>query len=81
MKIMVRFDIDVAVELPEAEDDENIVDDDDEVLPEAEKRAIEAAICAFPETVDIYIDGPDKPPTNCSFDVTDNHVTECITDD
>ena len=82
MRIMVRFDIEVAVELPEAEDgDDKIVDADGELLDAAEKRAIEVAVCAFPQEGSVYIDGEDKPPANYSFDVTDNHVTECIADE
>ncbi len=76
MKILVRFDHEVVVELPESDDEEKIVGEDGEVLPEAQKRAIDAAVSAFPQEISIFIDGEDADPAEVSFDVSDTQVEE-----
>jgi hypothetical protein len=71
----IRFDIEVQVILPEGiefEDDEAT----DQLVEECRERAIEAAICAFPGAIKIYIDGEREPPTQVIFDVCDLDVEE-----
>ena len=76
MRITIEVTTLVTVELPEEaakqikEDGDNVTGWD--LTDEAEERAIEAVVSAFPEEVGIHIDGPDKPYALVSFDMSDN---------
>ena len=61
----VRLDmLTIRVSLPEE------VVDDGEGSPtaEARRRAVEAALEALPQEVEVYLDGEDKPPATVRFD-------------
>jgi hypothetical protein len=74
---IIRFNIDVEVQLPEGiewhdSEDQRSVDLSDR----CRERAIIAAVSAFPDTLRIYIDGENNPPTQVTFDVSDDCVEE-----
>jgi hypothetical protein len=71
--IIIRFDMEVLVDLPEGV---KCRDDDYEPSEESKERAIEAALNAFPERINIYIDGEDKPPTKVVFYVEEHNIDE-----
>jgi len=63
---MVRLDLDVEVRLPEG-----VVEHEGELIAECRERAIESALLALPQKVEIYIDGEDKEPARVYIDASE----------
>lgn len=74
-EVQVHVEIDMLtfrVELPE-----EIVDDGEgHPTDEARERALEAALGALPQNVDVYIDGEDKPPAKVFIDAMESGEDE-----
>jgi L-aminopeptidase/D-esterase-like protein len=68
---MVRLDLDVEVRLPEG-----VIEHEGELVKECRERAIEAALCAFPQEARIYIDGEDKEPARVFIEASDDFNVE-----
>lgn len=68
-KVHVEIDmLTFRVDLPE-----EIVDDGEgHPTDEARRRAIEAALCALPQEIEVYIDGEDKPPARVFVDAMES---------
>ena len=64
--IIVRLDLEVQVRLPEG-----AILHDGELIAECRERAIETALCAIPQQVNIYIDGEDKGPAEVFIDASE----------
>ena len=75
--VIVRFDTEVTVSLPEGVEFQE--DGDDQVTEKCRERAIDAALGAFPDNISIYMDSTkDKlgNPTSVCFDVSEDDVQE-----
>lgn len=64
--IIVRLDLDVQVELPEG-----VIEHEGELIKECRERAIESALSALPQKVEIYIDGEDEEPARVFIDASE----------
>jgi hypothetical protein len=58
--------LDVEVRLPEG-----VVEHEGELVSECRERAIESALSALPQTIEIYIDGEDAKPARVYIDVSE----------
>jgi len=64
--IIVRLDLDVQVKLPEG-----IIEHEGKLEKQCKERAIESALSALPQKVEIYIDGEDKKPAQVYIDASE----------
>ena len=74
--VLVEIRTTVTVELPEAKICNTIADKNGEMLLYTRRRAINAAISAFPERVLVLIDGKERLSATVYFDVSDNNVED-----
>lgn len=68
----VRLEVEVQVSLPEGVKD----DGDGEPTDETRERAIEVALTAIPQSLEVFIDGEDKEPARIFIDVSESDVSE-----
>lgn len=73
LRVFVTFDLEVSVELP---GDEAIIDGEGQPTEQAYRRAVEAALAAFTEKMEVFIDGEDKKPAVVWNEASDNDVTD-----
>ena len=69
--IIVRLDLEVEVKLPEG-----VVERDGEPSLRCEKRAVEAALCALPQNVEIFLDGENEKPAKVFIDASETFNVE-----
>lgn len=70
MSIYVRLDIEIQVDLPEGDGEDETLD------AEREDRATEIALAALPQRFDVYHDGQDEEPARVFCDVNSSDVIE-----
>jgi len=69
--IIVRLDLEIQVELPEG-----AIEHEGELIKECRERAIESALSALPQEIEIYIDGEDKEPARVFIDANETFNVE-----
>jgi hypothetical protein len=69
--IIVRLDLEIQVELPEG-----AIEHEGELIKECRERAIESALSALPQKIEIYIDGEDKEPARVFIDANETFNVE-----
>jgi len=68
----VRLEFEIQVSLPEGVKD----DGEGEPTDETRERAIEAALSALPQNLEVFIDGEDKEPARVFIEVSEGDVSE-----
>ena len=74
-EVQVNVEIDMLtfrVDLPE----ETVDDGEGHPTDEARRRAVEAALAALPQNVEVYIDGEDKPSAKVFIDAMESGEDE-----
>lgn len=72
--VYIRFDFEVRVDLPEGTKCKR--SDESQPTDKCRERAIEAALGALPQSIDVYIDGEEREPARVWIECSDSDVTE-----